>query len=195
MPFTVPVSNKPRGLLPAATLPSDGSLNCRQPGGILKGPEQRILDAIAWLESIGVKAPEQAAVAFLAGYKTGGGAYNNPRGALRGKGLIEYLPGDHLSLTPDGRRQANPPATVLTNDALQVQVLNRLPGPEQKILSALLDVYPAAMSNEDCASRAGYSIGGGAYNNPRGRLRTLGLIEYVQGGLRARDLLFPNGRG
>lgn len=38
---------------------------------------------------------------------------------------------------------------------------------------------------------AGYTTGGGAYNNPRGRLRTLGLIEYPSPGMvRAKDLLF-----
>jgi hypothetical protein len=34
----------------------------------------------------------------------------------------------------------------------------------------------------------------GAYNNPRGRLRSLGLIEYQSGRLRARDLLFLEGK-
>jgi DNA helicase HerA-like ATPase len=32
--------------------------------------------------------------------------------------------------------------------------------------------------------------GGGAYNNPRGRLKTLGLIEYGAGTVVARDILF-----
>ena len=67
-----------------------------------------------------------------------------------------------------------------------------LPGPEKKILQILIDEYPEAISNEELAERAGYTNGGGGYNNPRGRLRTLGLVEYVQGGyVRARDILFP----
>lgn len=56
----------------------------------LAGPEQRILDALAWLESVGVAEGEQAAVAFLAGYTVGGGAFNNPRGRLRSLGLVTY---------------------------------------------------------------------------------------------------------
>ncbi len=59
-------------------------------GGSLTGPEQRILNAIAWLETIGVDTPEQPAVAFLAGYSYGGGGYNNPRGRLKTLGLVEY---------------------------------------------------------------------------------------------------------
>lgn len=161
--------------------------------GTLPGPEQRILDAIAWLESLGIETPEQTAVAFLAGYTIGGGGFNNPRGSLRTKGLVEYLPGEQIRLTDGGRGAAHFPESALTNEELQRRVLERLPGPEQKILRVALDVFPDAISNNECAARAGYTNGGGGYNNPRGRLRTLGLIEYQSGGLRARDLLFPEG--
>lgn len=59
----------------------------------LSGPEQRILNAIGWMKSIGIEEPEQVAVAFLAGYTYGGGAFNNPKGRLRSLGLVEYVPG------------------------------------------------------------------------------------------------------
>jgi len=156
----------------------------------LSGPEQRILDAIAWLESIGIEAPEQTAVAFLAGYTYGGGAFNNPRGALRTKGLVEYA-GDGIRLTDLGRDSANFPDAALTADELQRRVLDRLPGPEQRILKVILDEYPRSLTNEECARRASYAPNAGAYNNPRGRLRSLGLIEYPQPGhVKARALLF-----
>ena len=65
----------------------------------LTGPEQRILNAIRWLEAIGVDEPEQPAVAFLAGYSFGGGAFNNPLGRLRSLGLIAYpQPGQAVAL-------------------------------------------------------------------------------------------------
>ncbi len=156
----------------------------------LTGPEQRILDALAWMTSIGIEEPELTAVAFLAGYTIGGGAFNNPRGALRSKGLIEYR-GDRLALTDAGREAANWPESSLTPEELQRRVLDRLPGPEQKILRVLLDVYPKALDNETLARRAGYEPGGGAFNNPRGRLRSLGLIDYPQKGHAAAEpLLF-----
>lgn len=157
--------------------------------GDLTSPEQRILDAIAWLESIGVDAPEQTAVAFLAGYTVGGGAFNNPRGSLRTKGLVLYT-GDCMALTDAGQKLAHYPDQVLDSAELQRRVLERLPGPERKILQVLLDAYPKWTDNGDVARAAGYTLGGGAFNNPRGRLRTLGLIEYQSGTMRARDLLF-----
>lgn len=164
------------------------------PSGDLSGPEQRILDAIAWMESIGVAEPELTAVAFLAGYTIGGGAFNNPRGALRTKGLIDYR-GDRLALTNVGRGKANFPDATLTPEELQRRVLERLPGPEQKILRVLIEDYPNSVDNDDLARRSGYEPGGGAFNNPKGRLRSLGLADYPERGkVVARSVLFMEGR-
>jgi hypothetical protein len=157
----------------------------------LKNPEQRILNAIAWFESIGIDLPEQSAVAFLAGYRYGGGAFNNPRGALRTKGLVEYH-GDRIKLTDAGRQLAVFPEETLTDEALHEKVLSRLSTPERRLLKPLLAAYPEALTNEELLEASGYNPGG-AFNNPRGRLRTLGLIEYLPGSqVRARSLLFPS---
>lgn len=155
----------------------------------LKGPHYRILNAIAWLNSIGVDEPEQTAVAFLAGYRIGGGAYNNPRGRLSQLGLVEYLPGDRIRLTAEGGKLAETPDAPLDAGELQRRVLQRLPGPERKILSVLLE-NRAGMTNEELAEASGYAVNGGAYNNPRGRLRMLGLVEYQRGVVVPKPLLF-----
>ena len=142
---------------------------------VISGPEQRILDAIAWFESIGNYQPKQVAVSFLAGYTYGGGAFNNPRGSLRTKGLVEYR-GDCISLTDAGRQVATQVTVPLSVALLQAHVLDILPGPEKNILSFLLDLYPNETSKEALSEMVGKR--GGAFNNPLGRLRSLGLIEY-----------------
>src|ERR1035437_2479669 len=106
----------------------------------ISGPEQRILNAIAWLESLGIEKPEQTAVAFLAGYTYGGGGFNNPRGALRTKGLLEYH-GNRIALTDSGRSVAATPDTPLTTEELHAKVLAILPGTEQKLLRVLLEIF------------------------------------------------------
>jgi hypothetical protein len=160
-------------------------------GEPLTGPEQRILDAIAWLNSIGVDEPEQPAVAFLAGYTFGGGAFNNPRGRLNTRGLVEYR-GDRIQLTEAGAALAHLPDAPLTSDELHARILDRLPGPEQRILKPLLAAYPNALDDEALAEQAGYTAGAGAFNNPKGRLRSLGLIDYPRPRTAAaRDILFP----
>lgn len=186
-----PAPRNTKGAAPSSSRPSNEG--GKQEAG-LNGPEQRILDAIAWLEAIGVAAPQQTAVAFLAGYTVGGGAFNNPRGSLRTKGLVDYVGSDGIRLTETGRAAANPPPQALTPSELQDRVLDRLPGPEQKILRVLLDEYPQSVENGELARRAGYAPDGGAFNNPRGRLRSLGLIDYPERGrVVAKQLLFLEG--
>lgn len=162
------------------------------PADALTGPEQRILDAIAWMRSVGIDEPEMTAVAFLAGYTIGGGGFNNPKGSLRSKGLIEYL-GGNLALTEAGLMLANTPAESLTTEELHARVLAKLPNPEQRLLKPLLNEYPRDLSNEELAEQAGYTAGSGGFNNPKGRLRTLGLVHYPSSGrVKAADVLFPN---
>jgi uncharacterized protein len=181
-PVTTPKPNGSIPFMPSYTMEPRASVTFKKPIVTtgLSGPEQRIINAIAWLNSIGVQDPEQTAVAFLAGYTIGGGGYNNPRGALNTKGLVQYIPGDRIRLTDAGREIAEAPNTPLDAEELQRMVLERLPGPEQRILKTVIEFYPEAMTNDECAARAGYTVGSGGYNNPRGRLRTLGLIEYPQ---------------
>jgi hypothetical protein len=146
----------------------------------LSGPEQRLLDAIAWQNALGIEEPPQVAVAFLAGYTYGGGAFNNPRGSLRTKGLVDYRAGDRIALTPAGKKRAHAPEADLTIEELHRRVLSVLDNPLQRLLKPLLDAYPNALGDDELAPLAGYKPGVGAFNNPKGRLRSLGLIEYPQ---------------
>lgn len=165
--------------------PAEGS-------GQISGPMKRILDAIAWFESIGIDEPAHAAVAFKAGYTYGGGGFNNPRGALKTMDLVQYLSGERIALTPSGRKIATPPAFPATTQELHTQVLGILDGPQRRILEPLLAAYPGSMSKESLAAAAGYAHGSGGFNNPCGRLRTLSLIDYPEPGqVVARSILFP----
>lgn len=160
----------------------------------LTGPEQRILDAVAWLEDIGIDEPELVAVAFLAGYRPGGGGFNNPKSKLRTAGHIEYRPGKRACLTESGTALAVHSDDPPDDEQLHAKVLAKLKGPEQRILTPLLKSYPEPMATDDLAWAANYAPGSGGYNNPKGRLRTLGLIDYPSPGMIcAADLLFLDG--
>lgn len=159
----------------------------------LTGPEHKVLNALAWCESIGIEKPPNELAAFLSGYShfrsTG---YTNPRGYLKSKGLIDYSNGS-IFLTSAGRAQAEAPETPLTQEALHAAVLERLDGPERKLLKPLFAAYPEGISNTDLCAQAGYaherSTG---YTNPRGRLKSFGLIDYQNGVVIANDFLFLN---
>ena len=93
-------------------------------------------------------------------------------------------------MTPEGRALAQSPDSPLDRETLQQLVMERLPGPERKILQVLIDAYPHPLAKEECASRSGYAVGG-AFNNPCGRLRSFGLVDYpVPGQIAALPLLF-----
>jgi hypothetical protein len=97
-----------------------------------------------------------------------------------------------FSLTAEGRKSAASPTIDLTNAALHEAVLNRLGGPEQKVLRVLLKHYPQPVANDELAAAAGYTLNG-SFFNARGKLRTLGLVSYVGGLTVANALLFPEG--
>lgn len=160
----------------------------------LTGPERRVLEALTWMESIGQNAPAVEAVAFLADYRPGGGAFGNTRGALRSKGLIDYPEPGAIALTEEGRAWAPRPAARGSADQLRATVLARLAGPERRVLEPLITAYPDPLTVDELAARSGYGAGGGAFGNTRGRLRTLGLVDYPRPGqVRAATLLFPDG--
>lgn len=161
--------------------------------GELTGPERKIMRALGELLSIGKDTPQKNMVAAWAGYSPIGGAFGNPIGALRSKGLIDYPQPGTVALTDIGR------AKVGQFDAPdQEEIWRRIEatctGPEQKILRALLDhAGPNAMSKVELAEKAGYSPIGGAFGNPIGALRTKGLLDYPRQGLvQAADWLFLN---
>lgn len=160
----------------------------------LTGPERRVLEALTWMESIGQIAPAVEAVAFLADYRPGGGAFGNTRGALRSKGLIDYPEPGAIALTSEGRAWSARPAAPGSATQLRATALARLAGPERRVLEPLIAAYPDPLTVDELAARSGYGAGGGAFGNTRGRLRTLGLVDYPRPGqVRAATLLFPDG--
>lgn len=156
------------------------------------GPGQRILNALAWWKVLGHDRPLNEQVAFIAGYSHTSSGYTNPRGALKSSGLIGYPEPGRCSLTPLGEEKAEAPDAAPSGDELRRRVLGKLPGPQQRILSVLIEAHPDALTNQDCAARAGYSHTSSGYTNPRGNLKTLSLAGYpAPGEVRAADWLFP----
>ena len=88
--------------------------------------------------------------AFLAGYKPGG-AFNNTLGSLRSAGLIEYPSAGDIALTDEGRAHAREADVPLTTEALQHAVMNRLSGPQRRVLRPVIAAWPDELSVEERA--------------------------------------------
>lgn len=146
----------------------------------LTGPQQRILDAIAWMESIGLSRPKRAIVAFLVGYSSvRSKGFTNPLSSLKTAGLVQYPNSQLVDFTEAGRALANPQEIPLTTAELHRVIFSRLPGPQQRILQVLIEAYPRSVTREELAERVGYtSVRSKGFTNPLSRLRTTGLIDY-----------------
>lgn len=157
----------------------------------LTGPQQRVLNALGWLGNLGItERANRVQVAFLSGYKPKGGAFNNTISSLRSRGLVEYPGQSEIALTAEGREYVPLIEKPLTTEELQDAVMERLNGPQRRILKPLIQVFPDFVDLDELASASGYERGG-AFNNAKSSLRSLGLIEYpVAGFVVAREVLF-----
>ena len=158
----------------------------------LTGPQQRILTALGWLEDLELTdRANRVQVAFLSRYKPKGGAFNNALGSLRSRGLIDYPRSGEVKLTTEGRKYVPSLEKPLTTSDLQDAVMARLSEPQRRVLRPLISAYPDPIDVDELARVSGYEKGGGAFNNTRGSLRSLGLIEYPRAKhVVAREVLF-----
>ena len=150
----------------------------------LSSAQQSILNAAAFLESVGIEAPSAVQLAVFAGQSATGGYWRANIGRCRTLGLIEGT-----RLTAEGRARAQP-AEITTPEELHAHIgTNLLNGPQRKILDVLIAAYPEALSAEEVGIRAELKPNGGYWRANVGRLRSLGLIT-KKGPMAALPLLF-----
>ncbi len=165
-----PAQRTPDAPRPAADMSAVGSA------------KQRILDALAWLEAVGITRAEKVQLALLADQSPKSSGYANNLGALRSAGLIEYPSGGQVALTKPGREAANAPARPPTTEDLHRTLESRLPAPQWRILKVVIGYYPEAIAKPALAAEAGQSASSSGYANNLGALRSLGFIDYPRGG-------------
>jgi uncharacterized protein DUF87 len=167
-----------RGKDHTAKAPAETTNQQAAPTDDITGPQQRILDAMAWMESIGLNRPKRSIVAFLAGYSASSTGFTIPLGNLRKYGWAIYPDSETVELTQEGRARANHPPALLTTEELHASIFSKLTGPQARILKPLIDAYPDPMNREELADRAGYSASSTGFTIPLGNLRSMGLIDY-----------------
>jgi hypothetical protein len=160
----------------------------------ISSSQQRILDSLAWLESVGIATANKTQVALLADASPTSGGYFNNLGRLRTFGLISYPSPSVLALTDTGRASAKQGDVPTTSEELHDQLYRKLSGSQNAILRNLIAAYPDDMAKSDLAEKAGQSPTSGGYFNNLGRLRSLGLIDYPSPGrVVANRVLFLEG--
>ena len=153
------------------TLDRLGPSRQRVGGSKLTGPERKILTALAQHGACAVDK-----LAALVGYHRRSKGFTNPLGFCRSRGWLADV-GDCVVLTSHGRQALGDWTPLPTGRALLAYWMERLGGPERKILASLAQVAPRPLTREQLAHGAEYHPRSKGFTNPLGRLRTLGLVE------------------
>lgn len=154
---------------------------------------QRILDALAWLMSVGIGEADKTQLAMLADQSPTSSSYANNLGGLRTAGLIIYVHGGQVGLTELGRSLANTANAPRSSEEIQDSILRKLSPAKGRILSVLIAAYPEHVARPELAEQSGQSATSSSFANNLGSLRSLGVIDYTGGGVIARPVLFLEG--
>lgn len=162
----------------------------------LPGPEQRVIDGLAELKTLGMDSVPRILVALMAGYRhPRSKGFTNALGSLRTSYLIEYPESDRVSITDSGTGLANAGTPPTTLDELHDRVMQLFDNVQVRLLKPLIEHYPTPLSRDDLAPMVGYEhVRSKGYTNTLGRCRSLGLIEYPSKNMVvATKVLFPSG--
>lgn len=146
--------------------------------GDLTGPQQRIIDSIAWMETAGIFIPRRSVIAALSGYSVKSTSFKNPASDLKRHGLIEYPDSQSLCLTDEGRARANPQPSPANTAELHEIIFRKITGAQARILKPLIDAYPDQLDRETLAELAGYSAKSTSFKNPLSDLKGFGFVGY-----------------
>lgn len=165
--------------------------NGSTPSSGLEARHQRIVNALAWLESIGATTTDRRRLAFLADSSPKSSTFTNSLGYLRSNDFIDYPELGSVCLLPTGR-SAVTENTGPTNDAeLQAQIFDKVEARHKRILQLVIQCYPKALTRDELAEAAGSSMSSSTFTGSLGFLKGIGLLKYPsKGSVVATENLF-----
>ena len=156
----------------------------------LSRPQQRILDALAWLESIGIGQADRTRAAMLADASPKSSGFEKNVSTLSSKGLIAYPVPGALKLTQAGREAANAPTTPLINADLHSAIRSKISGPQWALLEALIR-QRVPLSRAELAEQAGVSAASSGFEKNVSTLSGFGFVTYPERGyVQVADIMF-----
>lgn len=178
---------RPRRSLPAASPSSNGAGPT--------GPEQRILDALAWLATVGIEPATRTQLAMVAGYHERTKGFTGGLADLLEIGHVTYPRPGTVMLADVGRGLAHAPEEPLTDDEMQRMIFEHVGEQRARILREVIRDYPDGVSRPELAERLDYHERTKGFTGGIGSLKALGLVHFPERGtVAATDLLFPTRR-
>jgi hypothetical protein len=161
--------------------------------GVTRGG-QKILNALAELEAIGVEQATRHQLGMVAGYNLTGGSGAQHIADLGAIGLLDLPDKGAVRLTDTGRAAADASDVPASLAELHERVLAKLSGGQRRIAEHLISIYPEAISRADLGEATGYNLTGGSGAQHVADLVTVGAARIPGSGkVVASDLLFPKG--
>lgn len=178
-----------RAGVPRATFESAARVNVRSESASaprttdgISNPQQRMLDALAWLESIGAPGAKWSVLAFLSGQSPKSSGFEKNVSVLRSTG---YIVGNGktvgFELTQTGHPIANQPASPATSEQLHQAIFAKISTPQERMLRALIASYPRNLTWDELAEKGEQSPMSSGFEKNVSTLRSYGLIEGRRG--------------
>lgn len=156
----------------------------------LSRPQQRILDALAWLESIGIGQADRTRAAMLADASPKSSGFEKNVSTLKTAALIEYPGSGELRLTEAGRAAANAPVTPPTSADLHAAIRSKISGPQWALLEVLIR-QRVPLSRAELAEQAGVSAASSGFEKNVSTLSGFGFVTYPERGyVQVADIMF-----
>lgn len=144
----------------------------------LTGPQQKLLDALAWWKARGHDKPTRAQIGAIAGWKAKGSNLKDRLSELMRKGIVTYPTTGLVALTELG-------ASIATEQDLSRPLIDcvreMLTGPQCKVFNALLDAG-CEMTRVDLGAAVGWEPGGSNLKDRLGELSAMEIVNYPQRG-------------
>jgi uncharacterized protein len=157
----------------------------------LKFPQKRILDALAWMESIGQHGSHWTLIAMLAQQSPKSSGFANNVSVLRVNGFLDGNKAFGLALTGTGRSIAVAPDVPLTTEDLLRAIAGKITAPQMRILRCLTDKgSPTIIGWDTVARHSGQSPTSSGFANNVSVLRSMGLVRGNRSGLEAAAVVF-----
>lgn len=141
-------------------------------------PKQRaILEALAFLESMGIPDPTRVQLALWSGQSPKSSTYEKYLSMLKTDGYVLYPKEGRIELTEKGREEAGPPVSKSEQELHNI-VSAMLTPKKAEILKTLIRYYPSALSREELAQQSNMSANSSTFEKYVSELKSMGVADY-----------------
>lgn len=183
-----PATSRPVRVAP--TVESNGAAR----GGGSSSARQKVLDALAWWEALGVSPVTRLQLAMVAGYHPRTGTFAQALADLAKDAAVEFPDRGMVQMLAAGRAEAHEPGAAPTEEALQEMVYRQVGERREEALRLIVEAYPSSVGRAELAERLGYHPRTGTFAQVLADLKSLGVVSFPRPGeLLAASVMFLGG--